>query len=238
MNILTEIGLSQREIAVYKALLKLGSTTTGPLVKESAVQNAKIYETLDKLIKKGLATYVLKGKIKHFQATNPNTLLSFFENKRTKLENTIKELHVLQNRKKPEYEARVYEGIKAIKSAFFEMYDHIGRDSEYCVFPLGEQLGTEELAQFWAEVFLKRLRMKIKIRTLPNIRLKKIFERSYKRYRLIKIRYTRQKFPTGIFIFKDHILNVTWSKKPVAFLIRSKESSQRWQRFFEEQWKR
>ena len=166
MDILSEIGLSQREIAVYKALLKIGSTTTGKLVKESGVQNAKIYETLEKLIKRGLVTFVVKGKIKHFQATNPNNLMSFFENRKDALQKEVAQLQKLQEKEEPEYQTRVYEGIKAIKSAFFEMYDCIGKGSEYYVFPIGEQLGTEELKLFWQQVFQKRLSMRIRVKTV------------------------------------------------------------------------
>jgi len=237
MEILYEIGLSQREIAAYKSLLKLGSTTTGPLVKESGVQNAKIYETLEKLIKRGLVTFIFKGKTKHFQATDPNNLLSFFENKRENLQKTVAELQTLQQRKEPEYQTRVYEGIKAIKSAFFEMYDYIGRNSEYCVFPIGEQLGSEELVLFWSQVFQKRLRMKIKVKTLPNVKWRRIFDEFYKdQLKLVKVRYSEQEFPTGIFIFKDHVLNVLWGEKPIAFLIKSEENSTRWKLFFDAQW--
>jgi hypothetical protein len=52
----------------------------------------------------------------------------------------------------------------------------------------------------------------------------------------MKIRYTPQKLPTGVFIFKNHVLSVIWGKKPIAFLIKSKENYLRWQNFFEEQW--
>ena len=48
-QILLETGLSEREISVYLALLKLRTSTTGLIVKHSKVPNAKIYEILDKL---------------------------------------------------------------------------------------------------------------------------------------------------------------------------------------------
>jgi len=236
-KILKELGLSEREIAVYVALHKLGSTTTGPLVKDSGVQNSKIYETLEKLIKKGLANYILKGKTKYFQATNPNTLLNFFEEKQVAVEHIVKKLQILRKKKEPEYEARIYEGMKAIKAVFYEMYDYTGKNGEYCVFPIGEQLGREELVRFWGQVFHKAKEMKIRIKTLPNKKIKKIIEENYKKYKFIKIRYTSQEFPTGIFIFKDHVLNVSWGEKPIATLIKSKENYIRWQRFFNEQWK-
>ena len=236
---MSEIGLSQREIEVYKALLKLGSTSTGPLVKESGVQNAKIYETLEKLNKRGLATFIYKGRIKYFQATDPNNLLSFFDNRRERLQDRVKELQFLQKKNEPKHQTRVYEGFNAIKSAFFEMYDLIGTKSEYLAFPIGgEDLKKEELQLFWAQVFQKRLRMKIRIRSMPNIKIRKIFNKYYKNHlELMEIKYTKQEFPNGIFIFKDFVLNVVWGDNPVAFLVKSKENSNKWRIFFDEQWK-
>lgn len=236
-KILLEIGLTEREIAVYTALLKLGSITTGPIVKHSKVPNAKIYEILDKLIKKGLVTYFFKGKVKYFQANSPRNLINFIDNKKAILQETVKELEMQREEGVSDYKVGIYEGIRAIKSAFFEMYDYIGKNSEYCVFPIGEELGTEKLIQFWTEVFHKRHKMGIKIRTLPNKDLEHIFKKFYSHYKNIRIRYTNYKFPTGIFIFKDHILNVIWGERPVAFLTKSEQNYRCWKDFFEEQWK-
>jgi len=237
-HILKEIGLSEREIAVYTSLVKIGSTTTGPLVKSSDVQNAKIYETLEKLIKKGLVTFVIKGKTKYFQSTNPDNILNIYKEKENSLKETIKELKNLQTEKEVEIETKVYEGFNALKSAFFELYKSNGKNSEYYVFPIGEQLGSENLVIFWSQVLHKQQEMKIKIKTLPNIKWKNIFEKHYKNYKLINIKYTNQEFPTGIFIFKDRILNVVWSEKPVGFLIKSKENTERWTKFFKQEWKK
>ena len=200
------------------------------------MQNAKIYETLEKLINKGLATYIIKGKIKHFQPTNPKVLIDIYEEKKLKIKETAKELSEKINNSTPQ-QAKIYEGIRAIKSAFYELYNYIGKNSEYLVFPIGEQLATEELQLFWTEVLRKQKEMKIKIRTLPNKNLKKVFENHYKQYPLLTAKYTSQNFPTGIFIFKDHVFSIIWKEKPIGFLIQSKENYTQWKDFFEEQWK-
>lgn len=237
-EILKEVGLSEREISVYVSLIEIGSTTTGPLVKKSGVQNAKIYETLEKLIKKGLVTFIIKGKTKYFQASNPKSLLDILEDRKFQVEKEVNELILLRNKNEPEQESRIYNGIKSIKTAFFEMYDYIGECSEYCVFPIGEQLGSEELKLFWAQVLRKQKEMKIKIKTLPNKKYRSIFDDHYKKHKFVNVKYTNQRFPTGIFIFKDHILTVVWSEKPTAFLIRSKNNYLSWQTFFNEQWEK
>ena len=66
-ELLAEIGLTERESKVYLALLELGSTTTGPLVKKSEVPNSKVYEILESLQNKGLVSWITKGKTKYFQ---------------------------------------------------------------------------------------------------------------------------------------------------------------------------
>ena len=46
---LEQIGLTKSEIKVYFALLKMGASTTGPIINESRTANSKVYEVLEKL---------------------------------------------------------------------------------------------------------------------------------------------------------------------------------------------
>ena len=52
-NILRKIGLTESEIKVYLALIKLGVSSKGSLIKESKIAPSKIYEITDKLVVKG-----------------------------------------------------------------------------------------------------------------------------------------------------------------------------------------
>ena len=58
--LLEELGLTKGEIKVYLTLLKLGETTTGKIVEEAGISSGKIYEILEKLIRKGLASFIIK----------------------------------------------------------------------------------------------------------------------------------------------------------------------------------
>jgi len=71
LELLKEIGLTESETKVYLALLELGSTTKGPIVDKSQVASSKIYELLEKLIQKGLASFVVKSGTKYFEAAPP-----------------------------------------------------------------------------------------------------------------------------------------------------------------------
>ena len=72
---LKEFGFSERESKVYIALLELGETTTGKISKMTRLNSSKIYDILERLIDKGLVSYVLKNKIKYFNALEPQNIL-------------------------------------------------------------------------------------------------------------------------------------------------------------------
>ena len=82
-DILSEIGFTKSEIALYFALLELGSSTTGPIIKKSKIASGKAYLILNKLIEKGIVTYYIKEGVKHFQAKDPERLLDYIKEKET-----------------------------------------------------------------------------------------------------------------------------------------------------------
>ena len=72
---LQKIGLTAGESKVYMALLKIGSSTTGPIVDEAKVSRSKVYHIIERLMSKGLVTSIVKTKTKYFQAADPHKLL-------------------------------------------------------------------------------------------------------------------------------------------------------------------
>ena len=60
MDVFEALDLTKGEKKVYKALVRLKSTTTGPLYKKANVSQSKVYEILDRLRKKGLAASIIK----------------------------------------------------------------------------------------------------------------------------------------------------------------------------------
>ena len=109
-ELLKETGLTERESKVYLALLELGSTTTGPLVKKSKVPNSKIYEILESLHNKGLSSWIIKGKIKYFQGANPKKILTLFKEKEREIERLLPELESKQLSAKEKQSVEIYQG--------------------------------------------------------------------------------------------------------------------------------
>src|SRR3989344_3115116 len=91
-QLLQEIGLTNTEIKVYLSLLSIGVTSAGKIVEDTGIYRKNIYDALNKLIEKGLVTYVIENKIRYFQPKNPDNLLRYLEEKKNKI--TEKEIEI------------------------------------------------------------------------------------------------------------------------------------------------
>src|SRR3989338_4567553 len=83
--ILEKIGLTGNEIKVYLALLELGSVTAGEIIKKTGLHRAGAYDTLERLMDKGIVSYVIKANRKYFEATPPANLITFVEKREDEL---------------------------------------------------------------------------------------------------------------------------------------------------------
>lgn len=59
-EILKEIGMTETEIKVYIALLEQGESLASKISLKAGVERAVTYHILEKLIKKGIVSYVIK----------------------------------------------------------------------------------------------------------------------------------------------------------------------------------
>jgi len=124
-SVLSEIGLTQNEIKIYLALLKLGKSKTGELLKEANLNSGRVYETLDSLQKKGLVSYIIESNIKYFSPADPKQILDYLEEKKENIEKQKKEyskvLPELMGRLSQlsdDVKVEVFIGLKGLRNAF------------------------------------------------------------------------------------------------------------------------
>ncbi|MDP2749775.1 MAG: helix-turn-helix domain-containing protein, partial [Nanoarchaeota archaeon] len=80
-EILQKAGLSLNEARVYEALLNLGEVNVNKISIKSKVHRRNVYDSLNKLIEKGLASETfIKGE-KSFKAINPERLKEIIKEK-------------------------------------------------------------------------------------------------------------------------------------------------------------
>lgn len=168
------IGLTQGEIKVYSALLKIGESTTGKIIEESKLSSGKIYEILDKLIDKGLATFIVKEKTKYFSPTNPKKILEYvdrkkeeIENKKREVESILQELIHIHNLKKEDYKAVIYKGYEGLKTAIFESLEELNKNDIWMSMGTGSNR-TEQVLWMWNKFEKLRVEKEINLKIIAS----------------------------------------------------------------------
>lgn len=90
---LQEIGLNEKESAIYLALLQVDSASVVSLAEKTKIKRPTVYVVLDTLAKKGLVSEVKIGNKTHFSAESPERLESYVERQRVILDEHAKRLH-------------------------------------------------------------------------------------------------------------------------------------------------
>jgi sugar-specific transcriptional regulator TrmB len=67
-KILEELGLSKNETKVYLALLELGLSSLKDITSKSGVHRTNVYDSLKRLVKKGLVSHVTKDNKTAYEA--------------------------------------------------------------------------------------------------------------------------------------------------------------------------
>ena len=83
---LSKIGLTDGEAEVYELLIERGESKAGELIKSASLASSKVYEVLQRLVNKGLASFSVKDGIKRYQATPPERLVDFLEDKKSQID--------------------------------------------------------------------------------------------------------------------------------------------------------
>ena len=235
---LQKIGLTEGEAKVYLALSELGSSTVGPIVKESKVAYSNIYDILNRLIDKGIVSFITKNKTKHFQAAPPTNLLEYLNNKekeitkqKASLKNVLSKIEKLQQGKQNQ-EAEIFLGIKGLKSAYEKLIENPDEEKEILFFNIYKKEYSEQFDLFYKSI--SDLSKNLKNRGIVN----KDYKKSWfaKQAKFLKMKFVDFPIPGNIDILENKILIVSWQPTITAILIHSENIANTMRTYFDEVW--
>lgn len=240
--ILEEIGLTKSEIKVYLSLLKLGSSTKKSIVKEAKITPSKLYEITDKLIDKGLVSYVKKNKVMHFSAAPPEQILDLLKRKKEKINKQelefskiIPSLKSLEKREEPEIE--VFRGWKGMWTAYNMMLNTLKpKETDYVIGATsGEDI--EAATRFFTKVHNLRRDKGIKLKIIHDIASKKWALSILKQPKYEEARFVEHSSPSEVNIWGDNVMIIMLTKEPMLTLIKSKVVADSFRNYFDTLWK-
>lgn len=238
---LEEASLSGREAKIYLKLLSLGEVSSGRLIKETKMYKADIYEVIQKLVEKGLASHLKKGGKLFYKPADPKRLLDIIEDQKAELEekksrisSVLGELENRYSAKKIEREVSVLEGIGGLKTILIDS-EKEGKP----IYLLGADIR-------FAEIMAHRLPQWEQKRAKHGIELYGVWIdkpeiRETNKHRLnINAKYISEERMSSLATWAscgDVVAVFVFEENPLIIKIRSMEISEAFRKYFDLMWK-
>jgi HTH-type transcriptional regulator, sugar sensing transcriptional regulator len=245
-EILKKAGLTDGEIKVYLALLEIGSSSVGKILEKSRITKSIIYRILDRLIEKGLVSYITKEKTKYYQASSPHNLIDFLDKqenelKKTKkeVENVIPQLTSLQKLTTLN-QATIYEGFKGLMTVYTKRFEKLKEEDEYINLGL-PAIQPDHHHAFWQKDHKERIKRKIKAKLLYNINVDNKTLKNRNSFWGCDARRMPLDIdtPSWILIYKDTVvIAIPQGNNPISIEIVNQEIANSFTKYFEWFWKK
>ena len=236
---LQKIGLTEGESQIYELLIETGETKAGTLVKKATLASSKVYDVLQKLVNKGLASFVIKNNVKHYQATPPERLVDFLEEKKLEIKQAQDEMLKLipiikekQNAKGEQSNTRMYMGKEGPKIALKELVEASKKDG------YNYGYGTEENP--FVEYYPHELKEFFNAEKKHNLRTLLIFTQGHKQKQpYAQIKYLPSEFIARVrtMIAGDKVFLIDFTKPFTTIIIENKQIAKSYKDHFLILWK-
>jgi len=238
-NALLGINLTEGECQVYEALLELGLSSTGSITKKAGISSSKVYEVLERLHKKGLVSVSLKNGVRNYDATPPERLIDFLEERKDALSIAQKDIRSLLPmfkgiRKHAEEENKtiVYTGLQGPKIALSEILE-AGKNGISCC---GFGTHTDPYVQFLPHVLNRYIQESKKY----HFKTRLLFQRGFKSPNTAaQVRYLPKEylFPVRIMVYGTKVAIVDFTKPVTTIIIDKKEIAASFHTHFDLLWR-
>ncbi len=238
LEVLEEFGLSEAEAKIYLALLDLGSTLAGPVIKKTGLHRGTTYQILQRLKEKGLVSSIISGKKQHFSAANPERLMDVLKERQEKLREILPQLAARAEQSREKQEVTVYYGVKGIRSVMDKMLEELRPGGTYYDYG-ASGLFRDVMGPYW-DLWQKRKReYKLKSYVIFNEEVKqknpKLLHDYIGHRRFHPKEYTSI---TDTMTYKDTVILFIWTaKSPIAIVIKNRDNAESYKNQFKLMWK-
>ncbi|MBI5148917.1 hypothetical protein HZA33_04530 [Candidatus Pacearchaeota archaeon] len=225
------LGLEEKEAKVYLALLRSGEATATKIAEKTNLDRTLIYQLANKLIEKGLVSYIIKNNVKYFSATNPKKFIQDLKEKENQVRKAMPELANLMKSKEEETKVEIYRGKEGLKTI---LKDIIRTGKDYVAF--GEEGRFQEILPIDVHRFLKELE---KNNIYEKVLIRTDFRGKILKSKNSEFRYLPKEYlsPATTAIFGDKVANFIWTAPYYAILTQNKEVADSFRSYFNALWK-
>lgn len=197
------LGLAKNEAKIYEALLSKKESSVGQIAEKSKVHRRNVYDSLNRLIEKGLVFEILQRKENRYQAVDPNKLMELIQEKKEILTKIMPDLQKMYEETPREEEVYVYRGPEGWKNYMRDMLRIA--DKAYFIGAKGAWLDAR-IKNFFPQFLKQATKKKIKFYHLFDHEVKErcpeIIPKIGDSYKFLPKGYST---PAAIDIFGNHV---------------------------------
>jgi sugar-specific transcriptional regulator TrmB len=206
-TILQEIGLSKNEVKIYETLIKHGQLSVSDISTKSRIHRRNVYDSMDRLIEKGLVFQVIGLGDNLYKPVDPSKLMELVDEKRRRLEKVMPSL-IKEYKKEPSLEAvYIYKGIEGFKNYLRDLL--LTKEDAYFIGAKGAWFDPR-LKTFLDKFLVDAKKRGIKYKHLFDYEVKEKVPHAPKAvgkpYKFLPKEYST---PSMIDIFGDHVVSFT-----------------------------
>lgn len=229
---LKDLGLNNKEVAVYLALLQLGKASILLISKQSNIKRSTVYEILGGLKNQGLVYIGFEDKKKIWQPQAPEKLMEILRYRIEHLEKILPELNTLYlipgNKPKILY----FEGNEGIKNAFAGLIPYFRKSEEYLIISSSQDWFSID-EKYFLEFVDVRNKKGVKARMLCPKTKENIYYSQFAQSKFLPCEIT---FTTNMVIYQNKIIFSSIEDK-FALVIESQPLVNQQKQIFELLWK-
>ncbi len=243
MDLWKKIGFSEGEGKVYEAILRTQQPTLQKIHEATGIERRNVYDIINKLISKGLATYTTENKKKVYHLTHPNKLVTYMDEQKNEIEEAKKEVEKelpsllrAYESNREDLSVRIYRGEEGMK-ALYE--DFLTSQDNYFI---GANFGIKKyLGNFWGKWNLRRQENKVFWHDIvPQKTLDEGLPNYYRKeklkhyeFKVLPPEFGSQHF---IAIFGNKVANLIWEPPLFAFTIENSIVAKNYMNYFKFLW--
>jgi sugar-specific transcriptional regulator TrmB len=240
---LKQIGLTEGEIKIYLALLEIGSSSIGKIISKSNVSGSKTYEVLDRLSQKGLASSIIKNNVKYFEASSPERILDYLEEKQDQIEaekSQIKEIIpqlILKQKHAKKAEAKIFTGWEGLKTANEDIIQTLKKSETWY------SMGLTGQPESWEIHFTNRQKIRAQKGIIHKHIINEKYRDLYKKRKSLphtEFRFLPKEFemPTSTEVYANKVLIfLLLEENPMAIMIENQHIAESFRKYFYHMWR-
>jgi len=226
---LLSAGLTRTEAKLYVTLVDLGKAQAGMLSRKTGIHRRSVYDALERLIEKGLVSWIKENDKRFYTAESPEKLSDIIDLQKKELDGAIPELLLKFNEQKKKQETRFYRGVEGVR-AIFE--DQLSESKP--VYIIGASYNASSILKYYMNHYTsRRIKKKLKLYLL-YCGGRRDFSVPFGKTGYLPESYAS---PVSTNIYADKVAIIVWGDEPVAILIKNKHVAETYKNYFDILWK-